>query len=76
MENTTENKRTGKTYLPIGSVVLLNEHKKRVMITGRRVISKAEEKEYDYQGCLYREEEWQKMMFYFLIITISKCAIL
>ena len=44
-----------KTYLPIGSVVLLEEQKKRVMIIGRRVISKSDEKEYDYQGCLYPE---------------------
>ena len=43
------------TYLPIGSIVLLEGNNKRVMIDGRRVISKSEDTEYDYQGCLYPE---------------------
>lgn len=43
------------TYLPIGSIVLLEGQKKRVMIDGRRVISSSEGVEYDYRGCLYPE---------------------
>lgn len=42
-------------YLPIGSVVLLKEGKKRVMIYGRRMKTKGEDKEYDYMGCIYPE---------------------
>ena len=47
----TEN--TKETLLPIGSVVLLKEAKKRVMIYGRKV--RTDEKRYDYLGCLYPE---------------------
>lgn len=43
------------TYLPIGSVVLLEGQSRRVMIDGRRVIKQSEGVEYDYQGCLYPE---------------------
>lgn len=43
-------------YLPIGSVVLLKDAKKRVMITGFAVQSKETgDKMYDYIGCLYPE---------------------
>ena len=43
-------------YLPIGSVVLLKEAKKKLMITGFCTVSKKEEnKIYDYSGCLYPE---------------------
>ena len=41
------------SYLPIGSVVLLEGADKRVMIDGRRVIK--DKKEYDYRGCFYPE---------------------
>ncbi|MBS6646335.1 MAG: DUF4176 domain-containing protein [Clostridiaceae bacterium] len=46
-----------KSYLPIGSVVLLKEGKKRLMIYGRRQLVKdgEREKEYDYSACLYPE---------------------
>lgn len=44
-----------KTYLPLGSVVLLEGQKKRVMINGRRMSHRSEGVEYDYQGCLYPE---------------------
>lgn len=44
-----------KNYLPIGSVVLLKEGKKRLMIYGRRQLVKDGEKEYDYSACLYPE---------------------
>ncbi len=42
-------------YLPIGSVVLLKNGKKRVMVYGRKVKANGEEKVYDYLGCLYPE---------------------
>lgn len=43
-------------FLPIGSVVLLKEGTKRLMITGFCVIAKDNSnKIYDYCGCLYPE---------------------
>ena len=43
-------------YLPIGSVVLLKEARKRVMITGFIAQSKQTGKQiFDYIGCLYPE---------------------
>ena len=44
-------------YLPIGSIVLLKNAKKRVMITGFYVSSQEvnSDKVYDYVGCLYPE---------------------
>lgn len=42
------------TYLPIGSVVMLKDQKRRVMIYGRRLQDK-NGKKYDYLGCLYPE---------------------
>jgi len=44
-----------KTYLPIGSVVLLKEGKKKIMIYGRRQKSVKSDVEYDYVACLYPE---------------------
>ena len=43
-------------YLPIGTVVLLKEGKKRIMITGY-LITPEEDKDklYDYSACLYPE---------------------
>lgn len=43
------------TYLPLGSVVMIGDSAKRVMICGRRIASESEGTEYDYQGCLYPE---------------------
>lgn len=43
------------SYLPIGTVVLLKNAKKRVMIYGRKVRVNGEEEVYDYLGCLYPE---------------------
>ena len=37
-----------KSYLPIGTVVLLKEGKKRLMIYGRKQFVQSENKEYDY----------------------------
>lgn len=42
-------------YLPIGSVVLLKEAKKRLMVYGRQIKSRTDGKKYDYIGCLYPE---------------------
>lgn len=43
-------------YLPIGTVVLLKEGKKRIMITGFCAIPGDDTKKvYDYIGCLYPE---------------------
>ena len=43
-------------YLPLGTIVLLKEAKKRMMIVGYEAITQEEEsKIYDYVGCLYPE---------------------
>jgi len=42
-------------YLPIGSVVLLKEGKKRVMIYGVKQIATKNKEEYDYIACLFPE---------------------
>jgi hypothetical protein len=44
-----------KKYLPIGSVVLLENGSKRIMIYGRKQIQVGTETEWDYIGCLYPE---------------------
>lgn len=45
-----------KNYLPIGSIVILKNGKKKVMIYGRRQSRITEpDKEYDYIACLYPE---------------------
>ncbi len=41
--------------LPIGSVVLLREAKKKLMIYGIRQMNMEQQKEYDYIGVLYPE---------------------
>ncbi len=43
-------------YLPIGTVVMLNNGKKRVMITGFCCVNNDDKsKVYDYTGCLFPE---------------------
>jgi hypothetical protein len=42
-------------YLPLGSVVLLKDGSKEIMIYGRRQTSIADGKIYDYIACLYPE---------------------
>ncbi len=43
-------------YLPIGSIVLLKEGKKRLMITGFCAVPNEDNsKQFDYSGCLYPE---------------------
>lgn len=44
-----------KKYLTLGSVVILKNGKKRLMIYGRRQIHAESKKIYDYVGCLYPE---------------------
>ncbi len=44
-----------KDLLPIGSVVLLKEASKRLMICGRIQTCAENNKVYDYSGCLYPE---------------------
>jgi hypothetical protein len=41
--------------LPIGSIVLLKNGKKKIMIYGRRQFAANDQKEYDYVACLYPE---------------------
>ena len=44
-----------KKYLPIGSVVLLKDSKKRIMIVGVKQKQVDSEKVWDYSACLYPE---------------------
>ncbi|MBQ8741956.1 MAG: DUF4176 domain-containing protein [Clostridia bacterium] len=44
-----------KTYLPIGSIVILKSGQKKIMIYGRRQRRVTDEHEYDYIACLYPE---------------------
>lgn len=42
-------------YLPIGTVVLLKDATKKLMITGFCIQSEDNSKLYDYSGCMYPE---------------------
>ncbi|MBR5543242.1 MAG: DUF4176 domain-containing protein [Oscillospiraceae bacterium] len=42
-------------FLPIGSVVILNDGSQPVMIYGRKQINTNDGKAWDYVGCLYPE---------------------
>ena len=44
-----------KTFLPVGSVVVLKEGTKKLMIIGFCVINNDDAKIYDYAGCMYPE---------------------
>ena len=44
-----------KKYLPIGSVVLLKESQKRIMIVGVKQKQVDSDKVWDYSACLYPE---------------------
>ena len=44
-----------KEYLPIGSIVLLKNGIKKVMIYGRKQLAISTNIEYDYIACLYPE---------------------
>ncbi|TNU81190.1 DUF4176 domain-containing protein [Lactococcus lactis] len=43
------------SYLPLGTVVLLERGEKRLIIIGRKQISVETEKEFDYAGVLFPE---------------------
>lgn len=42
-------------YLPIGSIVLLKNGKKRLMIYGRKQLAPSTGQTFDYAACLYPE---------------------
>ena len=44
-----------KEYLPLGSVLLLKDGEKTIMIYGRKQIHSESSEEYDYVACLYPE---------------------
>ena len=44
-----------KKFLPIGSVVLLKESQKRIMIVGVKQKQENSDKVWDYSACLYPE---------------------
>jgi hypothetical protein len=44
-----------KSFLPIGSIVILKSGQKKIMIYGRRQRRVTDEHEYDYIACLYPE---------------------
>lgn len=50
-----ENENRLEKYLPIGTVLMLKNGEKRVMITGFCCMGDNEKKVYDYSGCLYPE---------------------
>lgn len=55
-----------RELLPIGSVVLLKEGKKKVMIFGIKQTDKASGKEYDYIGVVYPEGNLgEQLQFFF-----------
>lgn len=54
-----------KDFLPIGSVVLLKDAKKRLMICGRVQVRTVDKKVFDYSGCLYPEGMINSKEMYF-----------
>jgi len=44
-----------KEYLPLGSIVILKEGEKAIMIYGRKQLHATTREEYDYVACLYPE---------------------
>lgn len=53
-EKTEENKIEAEKYLPLGSVVLLKNGKKRLMITGYLPVDmESKDRIFDYCGCVY-----------------------
>lgn len=51
--------------LPIGSVVLLKDAKKRLMIVGRIQTCEGKEEIFDYSGCVYPEGVTSSKDFFF-----------
>jgi len=54
----------GEKYLPIGSVVLLHDGEKRLMIYGRLQKQVANGTMWDYIGCLYPEGNLNEQYMY------------
>ena len=44
-----------KEYLPLGTIVILKEGEKAIMIYGRKQLHATTREEYDYVACLYPE---------------------
>jgi len=44
-----------KEYLPLGSIVLLKDGKKAIMVYGRKQVHSESGEEYDYVACMYPE---------------------
>ena len=44
-----------KELLPLGSIVILENGEKKIMIYGRRQLAITNQEEYDYVACLYPE---------------------
>lgn len=61
-----------KTFLPVGTVVLLKNGKKRVMITGFCVQPQGKDEAYDYSGCLYPEGFYHPIKIVYLITAKLK----
>lgn len=59
-----ENLEIKNKYLPIGTVVLLKDGTKKIMITGFYTKEVGESKIYDYSGCLYPEGFISSKEFY------------
>ncbi|MFC4651607.1 DUF4176 domain-containing protein [Lactococcus nasutitermitis] len=49
------NDEQNKGFLPLGSVVLLNDGEKRLMIVGRKQLSTKSKKKFNYAGVLFPE---------------------
>lgn len=49
------NNNIGEKFLPVGTIVLLKDATKRLMITGFCITSVEDRTMYDYSGCLYPE---------------------
>lgn len=52
-------------FLPVGSVVLLHDAGKRLMICGRCQEKVDDDHIYDYVGCFYPEGIWDPSQLYF-----------
>ena len=63
-------------FLPIGSVVLLKNGKKRVMVYGRKVKANGEDKIYDiWAACTRKELSAAMMLFCLTMIRFRLCIL-
>ena len=66
-----------KKFLPIGSVVLLKESQKRIMIVGVKQKQANSDKVWDYSACLYPEGILDpEKLFLFDTEQMSVCILL